>query len=260
MGMRLDRALSGATSLTRSQIKKHIAAGEVLVNEQAVRRPETPVDPQRDIIRLLGERVSLSPAYLMLNKPRGVVSATRDAKERTVLDLVPEHLQRKNLFPAGRLDRDTEGFVLITDDGDFAHRILAPKRHVPKTYIAEVEGPLDPDTDRQFAQGVRLGDGTLCHPAGYRLLDGPREDGSVCVEVVLTQGMYHQIKRMFAACGGRVTALRRTKIGALVLDPELGPGECREILPEELELVTNWGWEAYNALKADPFLSKLTYL
>jgi len=234
--MRLDRALSEATSLTRSEIRRRIAAGEVLLNGAAVLRPEVQVDKEKDVISVAGRTVSCAPAYLMLNKPRGVVSATRDGRDRTVLDLVPEELRRKNLFPAGRLDRDTEGFVLLTDDGDFAHRILSPKRHVPKTYEAEVEGPLLPDTEERFRRGVALGDGTICRPAGYRVL-GRCEDGAIRAEVVLTEGMYHQVKRMFLSCGGRVRTLRRVKIGGLELDPSLGPGECRLITPEELKMV-----------------------
>lgn len=234
--MRLDRFLSGATRLTRSEIRRRAAAGEIFVNGAAVLRPETQVDEKTDTVTLSGETVSGAPVYLMLNKPQGVVSATRDGRDRTVLDLVPPVWRRKNLFPAGRLDRDTEGFVLLTDDGAFAHRILSPKRHVPKTYEAEVEGDLLPDTAERFREGVVLGDGTRCRPAEYRGL-GRCPDGAVRSEVVLTEGMYHQVKRMFAACGGHVRALRRVKIGALELDPLLGAGECRLITPEELEKV-----------------------
>lgn len=236
--MRLDRLLSGATRLTRSEIRRLAAAGEILVNGAVVLRPETQVDEKTDTVTLSGETVSGAPVYLMLNKPQGVVSATRDGRDRTVLDLVPPAWRRKNLFPAGRLDRDTEGFVLLTDDGAFAHRILSPKCHVPKTYEAEAEGALLPDTAERFREGVVLGDGTRCRPAGYREL-GRCPDGAVKAEVVLTEGMYHQIKRMFAACGGHVRALRRVKIGALELDPLLGAGECRPITPEELLLISD---------------------
>ncbi len=234
--MRLDRFLSGATSLTRSEIRRRVAAGEVCVNGAAALHPEMQVDERADTVALSGVTVSGAPLYLMLNKPQGVVSATRDGRDRTVLDLVPPEWRRKNLFPAGRLDRDTEGFVLLTDDGAFAHRILSPKRHVPKTYEAEAEGALLPDTAERFKEGVVLWDGTRCRPAEYREL-GRLPDGAVKAEVVLTEGMYHQIKRMFAACGGHVRALRRMKIGALELDPLLGAGECRLITPKELEKI-----------------------
>lgn len=165
--------------------------------------------------------------YIMLNKPRGVVCATSDAALPTVLDLVPDSLMRRGLFPAGRLDKDTEGFVLITDDGAFAHRILAPKSHVPKTYTARLDAPVTQQMIEAFAAGVQL-DGAVCMPAELCVLDTPDT-----ARVVIRQGMYHQIKRMFAACGAHVLALRRDRIGGLSLDIALGPGECRELSAAE---------------------------
>ena len=173
--------------------------------------------------------------YLMMNKPAGVLSAARDPKQPTVLDLVPAEYRRTGLFPAGRLDKDTEGFVLITDDGDFAHRILAPKKHVPKTYHARIDGPVTEQMLQGFAEGVQLEDETeLCLPAQLRLLQ--EGDEPLC-EVVLTQGMFHQVKRMFLAYGRRVLWLKRVAMGGLMLDENLASGQCREILDKEIEML-----------------------
>ena len=170
----------------------------------------------------------------MMNKPAGVLSAARDPKQPTVLDLVPEEYRRSGLFPAGRLDKDTEGFVLVTDDGDFAHRILSPKRHVPKTYRAKIDGPLTEQMIKGFAEGVTLEDGVLCRPAQLLVLE---EGEQPLCQVVLTQGMYHQVKRMFLAFDRRVLWLKRTAIGGLLLDEALKPGETREILDKEIKML-----------------------
>ena len=169
--------------------------------------------------------------YLMLHKPQGVVSATEDRHQPTVVDLVPPELRRKNLFPAGRLDKDTEGFVLITDDGAFAHRILAPKNKLPKRYTAVLDHPLDPAVIGEFEQGVDIGGGDHTLLAELTILENganPR------VSVIICEGMYHQIKRMFERFGYQVIYLKREQIGGLPLDPALPKGACRELTEEEL--------------------------
>lgn len=232
--MRLDKALSVYTTYTRSQLKKMIAAGEVTLDGVPALRPDQKILCGSQHLFVRGEEVYTAPAYLMLNKPQGYVSATDDKHSRTVLELVPPALMRKNLFPAGRLDKDTEGFVLLTDDGDFAHRILSPKKHVPKEYLAHVRGRVDEKTVERFSQGVVLEDGTVCAPAGLSILEAG--DVSV-VRVTLYQGMYHQIKRMCMCCGGEVIYLRREKIGGLALDENLPLGGCRALVPEEVCLI-----------------------
>jgi 16S rRNA pseudouridine516 synthase len=169
--------------------------------------------------------------YYMMNKPAGVLCATRDPSFRTVLDLVPESTRRKGLFPAGRLDKDTEGFVLLTNDGALAHRVLSPKNHVPKTYFARVDAPVPPELKRAFAAGVTLGNGDVCKPAALEPLGGNE------ARVIITEGMYHQIKRMFHRHGLSVVYLRREKIGGLALDAKLPLGGVREITPEELGML-----------------------
>lgn len=171
----------------------------------------------------------------MLNKPTGVVSATDDNRYKTVVDILPDELKRKNLFPAGRLDKDTVGFCLITDDGDFAHNILSPSRHVTKTYIAELSKPIDFDKAKQgFADGLILGDGTV-------LLSAVLEKISDCeppkYKIIIKEGKYHQIKRMFQKYGAEVTMLKRVSIGGLALDNSLKEGEARLISPDELKSI-----------------------
>lgn len=178
--------------------------------------PDVKIDLDTDTLELDGKPLLIQKhLYLMLNKPSGVLSAARDPKQPTVLDLVPETYRRSGLFPAGRLDKDTEGFVLITDDGEFAHSILSPKHHVPKTYHARIDGPLTEQMVEEFAIGVVLEDGVTCNPAQLSVLENGEQP--LC-QVILTQGMYHQVKRMFLAFGRRVLWLKRTAIGGLLLD------------------------------------------
>lgn len=228
---RLDKLLAGQGTLSRKEARQLVQAGAVCVDGQPVRTADFKVPPEATIT-VHGRPLKVqSYIYLMLNKPAGVVSASRDSRTKTVVDLVPPEYARKGLFPAGRLDKDTTGFVLITDDGQLAHRLLAPKKHVPKTYIATLDKPVTPDMAAAFAQGMVLGDGSRCLPAELTPL------GSHTAQVVLHQGLYHQIKRMFAALGAKVTALHRTAMGGLALDPALPPGGCRPLTPQELELL-----------------------
>lgn len=247
---RLDKAVSAQTSLSRKDVHRLLSRGQILVNGVPARNFDTRVDQEKDEIIVEGRPLSLRRySYLMMNKPRGVVSATSDAALSTVLDLVPEELRRSGLFPAGRLDKDTTGFVLLTNDGEFSHRILAPKSHVPKTYIAELDEPVGDDVVRAFLEGVEMApdkrdvngrDGparraqTVCMPASLELLDVQRKTA----RVELRQGMYHQVKRMFAAFGLTVMALHRERIGGLTLDPSLAPGECRALNADEVALIT----------------------
>lgn len=231
--MRLDRFFSSQSLASRKEFRALLRNGRVTVNGAVPARPELKVDPGMDDIRLDGVPVRYQKhVYLMLNKPAGVVSATEDRSQKTVLDLVPEELRRPGLFPAGRLDKDTTGLVLLTDDGDLAHRLLAPGRHVPKTYHALLDGPVPEEMYGAFAEGVTLRDGFTCLPARLRTL---QEGEQPLVEIVLWEGKYHQIKRMAAACGRHVLALKRVKIGGLALDPELPEGSCRELLHKEQE-------------------------
>ena len=193
------------------------------------------VDIYKDEVCLDGEKIALKKhIYIMMNKPQGVVSASEGEKEETVVDLVPNEFYRKGLFPAGRLDKDTTGFVLITDDGDFAHKILSPKNHIFKTYLARLDHELSKSDIRMLENGITLGDGTILKEAKVEIVE---QSDTPLVKIMICEGKYHQVKRMFAAAGNRVVALHRSKMGELELDSALNPGECREITPEELQKI-----------------------
>lgn len=193
------------------------------------------MDPNSDHITVQGKPITYRQhVYLMLNKPKGVVCATEDSKHKTVIDLVPEEWKRRGLFPAGRLDIDTTGFVLLTDDGDFAHRMLSPKKHVAKTYRAKLRNPLQMEAPALFAEGICLLDGTSCLPAKLTVLEAVEQP---VVEVVLVEGKFHQIKRMFHAIGNEVLELCRVKIGEVKLDAALPEGSCRPLTEYEQTMI-----------------------
>ncbi len=232
---RLDKALSSLGCGSRKEVGALIRAGRATVNGQIVRDPSVKVTPAEDQLTLAGEPVRWRIGrYYMLNKPPGVVSARVDNLHETVLGLFPEK-ERAVLFPVGRLDKDTEGLLLVTDDGAFAHALTAPRRHVDKVYAALVEGRLELSAPKRFAEGLTLADGTLCKPAVLKVL-GP-QDGMTRVEVTLREGKHHQVKRMIAAVGGHVAHLKRLSIGPLRLDDALAPGEYRELTEEEVAML-----------------------
>ena len=228
---RLDKVISNQTGYSRKDIKELIRKKRVTVNNEIAAKPELKVDPAMDRISVDGQEISIQKfVYLMLNKPKGYISATEDRSQQTVLDLVPEEYLHRNLFPAGRLDKDTTGLMLITDDGDFAHNILAPKKHVSKTYNVTIDIPMTEEMVTGFRDGVKLNDGE-CKAAGLTIT------GEHTGIVVLTEGRYHQIKRMFGCYGAKVTELERIAMGNLQLPADLEPGQTREFTEEELKLI-----------------------
>lgn len=234
--LRLDKIIAAQGEYSRRDVKRLAARGAVTVNGRVVKRTEEKIDPDRDQVCVNGRALMLrAHVYIMLNKPQGVVSASRDQRERTVVDLVPDQLKRKGLFPAGRLDKDTTGFVLITDDGELAHRLLSPKNHVPKTYVAVLDRPIQEKHIEQFSQGMALDGGEICKPA--LLSHEPDWPAQPAARVVLREGMYHQIKRMFSQCGIQVLSLKRIAMGGVRLDPELPVGGCRELTAQELSAI-----------------------
>lgn len=225
---RLDQFLVSHGYGTRNEVKALIRRGAVRVNDMVVRAADFHIDPDRDAVFLADKRVENRPyVYLMLHKPKGVVSATADRRDPTVLSLVPPEFAHYDLFPAGRLDKNTTGFVLLTNDGSFAHRILSPRHHVDKVYEAELSDPIPPNAAEAFEQGLLLKDGTRTLPAKLEAVDAHH------AVITLREGKYHQIKRMFAACGTTVVELHRSAIGGVVLDPALPPGGCRPLTPDE---------------------------
>lgn len=228
--MRLDKFLADCGCGTRSELKKLIKSGAATVNGEAVRAADFRFDESTAVVELFGKKIEYKKhIYLMLNKPQGVVSATEDNLHRTVTDLVPGEYAHRNLFPVGRLDIDTEGFLIITDDGELSHRLTSPRSHVPKTYVASLAGKISESDIEAFERGITLDDGHVTLPAKLR------EIGENTAEIVIFEGRFHQIKRMFAAVGNRVEYLKRTKIGGLELDDALPLGGVREITTEELE-------------------------
>ena len=232
--IRLDKFLASQLQISRADAKKMLRRGEVAVRGRERVTPETQIDPARDAVFAGGREVTYrAHLYIMQHKPAGVVSATRDA-EKTVLDLLPPALRRVGLFPAGRLDKDTTGLMLITDDGDFAHRMLSPAHHVEKAYEVTLERKVTQMEQNRILEGMRLGEEQL-KPAGLRFQR--EENGLPVYEIVLTEGRYHQIKRMFGAQQNPVRALKRTRMGGLCLDETLSPGESRLLTEEEAGMV-----------------------
>ena len=236
---RLDKLLASTGRWSRKEVKDLVRQGRVLVNGRPVLRSEEKWEPTETELTVDGQRVDCAPfVYLMLHKPAGLLSATEDRDQRTVLDLLPEHLRRRGLFPVGRLDKDTEGLLLLTNEGGLAHDILSPKHHVDKVYYARTAGCLTEEDCRAFAAGMTLGGGLECLPAGLEILSaGP--EGSEGL-VTLREGKFHQVKRMLAARGKPVLYLKRVRMGNLPLDPALEPGTYRYLTEDEVESLRNF--------------------
>lgn len=227
---RLDKLLAATGRWSRREVKGLVKAGRVLVDGVPAAAPEQKLDPDRSRVLVDGEEAVFREfTYVMLNKPAGVLSATEDARQETVLDLLPPELRRRGLFPVGRLDKDSEGLLLLTNDGDLAHRLLSPKYHVDKVYYIRTDAPLTEEDRAAFAGGVLLADGMECLPAGLELLGDGRE-----ALVTLHEGKFHQIKRMIASRGAAVCRLKRLSMGTLVLDEGLRPGGFRLLNEEEV--------------------------
>ena len=263
--VRLDKFLADSGAGTRTEVKKLIQKGMVQVNGETAKKPELKVDPERDVVEFGGERLGARAefVYYLLHKPAGYVSATEDIREKTVLELVPKD-GRRNLFPVGRLDKDTEGLLLITDDGQLAHQLLSPKKHVDKTYFAVTEGKVVPEDIEKIRLGVDIGDEEPTLPGKLEILRTWEEnvdcknvegesgavmansnaaghkadpEGSIwCSEILLTihEGRFHQVKRMMEAVGKKVIYLKRISMGALTLPDDLPKGKARELTPDEL--------------------------
>ena len=266
--VRLDKYLAEMSYGTRNEVKKIIRSGSVTVNGLAAVKPEMKINELSDIVCIGGKEVSYSQyVYYMLNKPNGCVSATSDNRHKTVIDLLKDNLGnnvKKDVFPVGRLDIDTEGLLLITNDGGLAHILLSPKKHVEKAYYLIAEGTIPDNAIKQLEEGIDIGDGTITLPARVenikqRRMDGFGEyeqkiiadrhgnetlpDNSIytSMELVLHEGRYHQVKRMVEAAGSKVLYLKRVRMGTLKLDRDLKPGECRELTYKEIEGIKNCG-------------------
>lgn len=224
---RLDKLLCSQGTLTRSEAGRLVRGGRVTVDGVVCRDPARKLDGEKQAVTVDGRALGYARyVYLMLNKPSGILCVSRDPKAKTVIDLLPTEYRRRGLFPAGRLDKDTHGLVLITDDGEFAHELLSPRHHVPKRYRARLDKPLSAEAAQAFRDGPTLEDGTKCLPAEVTVLE---EGDTPLVEVVIYEGKFHQIKRMFAAVGCLVIWLKRYAMGGLDLDENLREGQCRPL-------------------------------
>ncbi|WP_153730704.1 pseudouridine synthase [Sporosarcina obsidiansis] len=230
--MRLDKLLSNTGYGTRKEVRQLLKKGMIRVNGAVIKDPALHVDPAKDTITLLGEDVVYKEfVYLMMHKPPGVISATEDKYDRTVIDLLGSEERHFQPFPVGRLDKDTEGLLLLTNDGQLAHHLLSPKKEVPKIYFAKVSGQVTEEDVNEFAKGVILDDGYETKPGDLKIL----QSGDVSeIELTITEGKFHQVKRMFESVGKKVVYLKRLTMGPLILDKQLKLGEYRELTDEEL--------------------------
>lgn len=233
--MRIDKYVSSQISgISRKDVKALCKSGEIAVNGVVVKNSDKKIAVGTDIVSVQGEEIVYKKnIYIMLNKPQGYVCSTRDGKSPTVLELVPDELYREGLFPAGRLDKDTEGFVLLTDDGVLSHKMLSPKSHVEKKYYVELKNPVEEYYINEFENGMEIDGGDICLPARIEFIP---ENNNACY-VYLKEGMYHQVKRMFKKLSNEVIFLKRVKIGGLELDENLALGECLELLHKDVEKI-----------------------
>ena len=229
---RLDKFVANQLNITRSEARSEIRRGRTSISGVIVKDPSVIIDVHSAEVEHCGTRIDYKKhIYILMNKPAGVLSASNDRSRRTVIDLVPDEMRRSGLFPVGRLDKDTTGLLLITDDGEFAHNCISPKKGIPKVYEAELDGEISEDMPGKFFEGVTLADGTLCKSALLERI------GEKTVSITITEGKYHQIKRMFGVFGLGVNKLHRVSLGDLVLPDALKEGECKEIPLSELKKV-----------------------
>lgn len=228
---RLDKLISSRLYISRSVAKTYIRKGQVTVNGSVVKDASANVDIDNDSVICDGQAVCAEKyIYIMMNKPAGVLSASNDKTRKTVVDLVPDGLKRRDLFPVGRLDKDTTGLLIITNDGEFAHNCIAPKKKVPKVYCATLDGDVTTDMEKKFLEGVTLADGTLCKSSILC------RTGENTADITIIEGRYHQIKRMFGTVGLGVNKLHRKSIGNLVLPDDLSQGECVKLTKYQLKM------------------------
>ena len=233
--MRLDKFLVACAVGSRTEVKNLLQAGRVMVNGKKEKSAKLQINEERDEIRFDGQVLEYEEfVYYMMNKPQGVISATDDTKHRTVLDLLDDLARSKEVFPVGRLDIDTHGLLLLTNDGKLAHALLSPKRHVDKTYLAQVKGIMTQEDVETFAKGIPLKDFT-CQPARLEIMSVDTEKNQSLVHLTIAEGKFHQVKRMVAYCGKEVVNLQRLTMGTLILDEDLKRGEWRRLSKEELE-------------------------
>ena len=229
---RLDKIIASQFNISRTDAKSKIKRRQVSVNGEVVRDPAFSVCPEKDLITLGGQAVAFKKfVYIVMNKPKGILSASSDKNRQTVVDLVPKEIRRPNICPVGRLDKDTTGLLILTDDGQFAHKVISPKSDIKKVYEVTLDGEIPPDAIDKFADGLILHDGTKCLPAGLEIINRNK------ARVEIREGKYHQVKRMFGVIDLGVNELKRLSIGDLTLPPDLKEGECREMTEKQIQMI-----------------------
>lgn len=232
--LRLDKYLCDMQIGSRAEVKGLIKKKRIKVNEETVTKPELKIDTDNDIIKFDDEVINYQEyEYFMLNKPQGVISAANDKSDKTVIDLIKD-AKRKDLFPVGRLDKDTEGLLLITNDGELSHNLLSPKKHVDKTYFAKVKGHITDEEVLKFKNGLVVDETFTAKPARLDVLGFNSVDNTTDIQITIHEGKFHQVKRMFEAVGSKVLYLKRLSMGTLLLDRNLMPGEYRKLSQEEI--------------------------
>ncbi len=232
MTLRLDKFISSQTGITRSEIKKLASKNKIAVNGALIRDGSFKIDPENDEIIVDGEKIIYrDKIYILLNKPQGYVCAVEDKKEKTIMELLSREYRRKDIFPAGRLDKDTVGMVLITNDGKLSHKILSPKNHIPKYYLVKLDENFNVEYVNKFKQGVEIDGGEVCLPARVRGF----ENAETTALLEISEGKFHQVKRMFKAVGNKVVKLQRIQMGGLAIPEKLGIGEYIEIMHKDVE-------------------------
>lgn len=233
--MRLDKYLADLQMGTRSQVKDFIKKGMITVNGETITKADFKINENSDCVTCKGKTLAYQKyRYFLLHKPEGVITATKDNHDKTVMDLLPKELSC-DFFPVGRLDKDTEGFLLITNDGELSHRLLSPKKHVAKTYYVECNGIMTPEKRQALEQGVDIGDEKKTLPAKVEIIK--KEENTYVIELTITEGRFHQVKRMIQAIGGEVTYLKRLSMGGLSLGKSLTKGDYRELTSEEVDIL-----------------------
>ncbi|MGY3724335.1 ribosomal small subunit pseudouridine synthase A [Granulicatella balaenopterae] len=242
--MRIDKFLANCGLGSRSDVKILLKQKRVAINHKKVSSAKIQIQEEQDLVTVDGEVIKYEKfVYYLLNKPKGVISATEDSSHATVLDLLDETAKQKEAFPVGRLDIDTHGLLLITNNGALSHALLSPKKHVDKTYIAKVKGIMTKEDIESFEKGIVFRDGTKCLPASLTVLSTEPSQDTSLVKIVIKEGKFHQVKKMVLACGKEVVDLQRVKMGPLELDENLEKGEFRRLTKQELELFSGFGVE-----------------
>ncbi|AMD95563.1 pseudouridine synthase [Leptotrichia sp. oral taxon 847] len=235
--MRLDKFLANSGIGTRKEVKAILKSGKIKVNEKIVKDGKMQIDEIKDDIKMEGEKIAYKPfVYVMMNKPSGIISATEDGKHKTVVDLLCEKYKNYKVFPVGRLDIDTEGLILLTNDGILAHNLLSPKKHVDKKYYVELKEPLTPEKKKILENGIKLEENFVTKEAKVEIIEKTELKS---VFITISEGKFHQVKRMFKFIGNEVLYLKRVKMGKLLLPEKLKLGEYRELTEEEMKLILN---------------------